>query len=263
LVWIETPNGVLVKKAADVEEFFRPFDELRKKAYAVISPHAGYIYSGGVAGETFSKIQICRDVLILGPNHHGLGAPIAVMQEGVWQMPLGTVAVNTTLAKLISNHIPAMRVDEKAHRHEHSLEVQIPFLQYFQPDLTIVPIALFQLSFTLCAEIGKGIAAAVKDYKKEVLIVASSDMTHYESRREATTKDRQAIEKVLALDPEGLYKTVFSLGISMCGVIPATVALVAARELGATKAELVRYTDSGETSGDTSQVVGYAGLIIS
>ncbi|OGR03896.1 MAG: AmmeMemoRadiSam system protein B [Deltaproteobacteria bacterium RIFOXYD12_FULL_50_9] len=251
----------LLKETLD--KLIPPFsDDLRKKALAIISPHAGYIYSGSVAGETFARIQVSRDVIILGPNHHGLGAPIAIMQEGAWQMPLGAVPINSSLAELIINHNPAIRVDEKAHLHEHSLEVQVSFLQYFQQNLAIVPITFSQLSFTLCEEIGKGIAAAIKDYRKDVLMIASSDMTHYESRREATAKDRQAIEKVLALDPLGLYQTVFSRGITMCGVIPATVALIAAKELGATQAELVRYTDSGEISGDTRQVVGYAGLII-
>lgn len=245
-------------------ELIPPFpSDLRKKAFAVISPHAGYMYSGKIAGETFSRVNIGKDVIILGPNHHGLGEQVAVMHDGLWEMPIGSVPVNTALAKLLIQLAPLMTIDETAHRHEHSLEVQVPFLQYFQPNLSLVPIALSHIPYALCEQLGKGLASAIKAYNKEVLLVASSDMTHYESRKAATQKDRLAIDRILALDPQGLYQTVLGQRITMCGVIPATVALIAALELGATKAELVRYTDSGEASGDTRQVVGYAGLIVS
>lgn len=238
-------------------------------AKAVIMPHAGYIYSGGVAGETVARVRVPEDVIVLGPNHHGhghgLGAAAALMADGGWEMPLGEVAINPLLAELIQRHGPEISVDEQAHRAEHSLEVLIPFLQYRQPRLRIVPLCLSRLTLADCSLIGRALAAAIKDYTrngKEVLLAASTDMSHFESRSRAAAKDRQAIERILALDPEGLYQTVVAQQISMCGMIPTVVTLFAALALGAQEAELVRYSDSGETSGDLEQVVGYAGLVI-
>lgn len=235
----------------------------RKKALAVVSPHAGYVYSGGVAGETFSQVKIPEDVLILGPNHHGRGAPVALMTEGSWAMPMGDVPVNGELGRTLGRISTEIEVDDLAHQYEHSLEVQVPFLQHSQAKLSITPLVVSHIPYATCVEVGRDIAAAVKEYKKPVLIVASTDMTHYESRTVASGKDHLAIERILALDAEGLYQTVLRQRISMCGIMPTTIALVAALELGAKQAELVRYTDSGEASGDIRQVVGYAGMIIS
>lgn len=234
----------------------------KKKALAVIAPHAGYVYSGAVAGETFAAVRIPKDILVMGPNHHGYGAPAALMREGSWRTPLGPVPLNGELADLLLAESENVEEDELAHRLEHSLEVQIPFLQYLRPDITLTPLVLSRLSFAACREIGLALARAITRYDREVLLVASSDMSHYESRQSATARDRLALQHILALDPEGLYRTVDEKRISMCGVIPATVALIAALELGAGRAELVRYTDSGETSGDIGQVVGYAGCVI-
>lgn len=235
----------------------------KQKALAVVSPHAGYIYSGGVAGETFSQIAIPKDIIILGPNHHGLGSMVAIVADGEWDMPMGAVPVNSKLAQTILSHSDIVDDDADAHRFEHSLEVQVPFLQYLKEDITITPLVVSHISYANCEKLGKQLAACIKEYAGPVLIVASSDMTHYESRESASSKDKQAIDRVLALDPQGLYETVLGKNITMCGIMPTTVALVAALELGADNAELVRYTDSGEASGDTRQVVGYAGLIIS
>lgn len=240
-----------------------PENTTKKQAMAVVSPHAGYVYSGGVAGETFSQVDIPENIILMGPNHHGQGAAVALMQEGIWDMPLGEVPINEDLAREILGLSDTIESDELAHRFEHSLEVQVPFLQFLQKNLKLVPIVISYIPYSACEEIGQELAAAIKDYNKPVLMVASSDMTHYESRQSATAKDKMALEKISALDPEGLYNTVVSNKISMCGIIPTTISLVAAIELGATKAQLVRYTDSGEASGDTSQVVGYAGFVIS
>lgn len=235
----------------------------QQNCLAVISPHAGYIYSGAVAGQTFSRIVVPENVIVLGPNHHGGGSRISLMNEGSWEMVLGPVPMNPPLAKLILAHAPDIKVDDEAHLAEHSIEVQVPFLQFKQPDLKLVPIVISMISFATCYEIGLAIAGAVKQFNREVLIVASTDMSHYESRDSASRKDRLALERILALDPQGLYETVFTEGITMCGVIPTTIALVASLALGAASADLIAYSDSGETSGDTSQVVGYAGLVIS
>ena len=250
----------LVKTLHSLVPEIQPED--RKKAFAVVSPHAGYIYSGGVAGETFARVKVPESVVILGPNHTGHGAPIALMAQGSWDMPMGEVAINRELAAQIAKNSPQVEIDDIAHRFEHSLEVQVPFLQYIQKDLTIAPIVVAHVSYETCVAVGQGLADAIKSYGRPVLIVASTDMTHYESRQSASAKDSLALERIKDLDPEGLYNTVIGKRISMCGIMPATVTLVAALALGAKKAELIRYTDSGETSGDTSHVVGYAGLVI-
>jgi AmmeMemoRadiSam system protein B len=234
----------------------------KRKAFAVVLPHAGYPYSGRVAAETLAGVEIPQDILILGPNHHGHGLPVAMMNSGAWDMPMGEVPINEGLAALLKAACPLVGIDEVAHRFEHSLEVQVPFLQFFRKNISIVPLVLSMLSYDACVEVGLGIAAAIKKYDRSVLLVASTDMSHYESRQSASEKDKMALDCVLALDPEGLYKTVTGNRISMCGIIPTTITLIAAKELGAGQASLVRYTDSGETTGDISQVVGYAGLII-
>jgi len=250
----------LVKTLSALVPEIQPED--RKEALAVISPHAGYIYSGGVAGETIGLVKVPQNVIILGPNHTGHGAPVALMAQGTWDMPMGEVPVNKELAARIAQSSPQIEIDDVAHRFEHSLEVQVPFLQYIQKELTIAPIVVSHVSYETCAAVGQGLAEAIKGYGKPVLLVASTDMTHYESRQSASAKDSLALERIEALDPQGLYKTVVGNRISMCGIMPTTVTIIAALGLGAKKAALIRYTDSGERSGDTSHVVGYAGLVI-
>lgn len=215
-----------------------------------------------MAGETAAQVNIPETVVILGPNHTGMGASLALGLAD-WSMTLGEVPVCQSLADSILERSTVITHDEIAHRGEHSLEVQVPFLQYFQKNLTIVPIVVSHVSLDTCRQAATDLAAAIKDFNEPVLLVASTDMSHYEPRNMATRKDHLAIERVTALDPAGLYETVRDNRISMCGVMPTTVTLLTALELGASKAELVRYTDSGEASGDTSQVVGYAGFVIS
>lgn len=245
----------------EVESYLIP-EKKKKEALGVISPHAGYMYSGHVAGAVFSSVTVPDDVIILGPNHRGLGDPFGIMADGVWQLPTGDVPINGQLASLILKHVPLVTDDPRVHMYEHSVEVQVPFLQVLNEKLRLVPMVLMHASMKVCQEIGQGLARAVKEYPGKVLIVASSDMTHYESDQSARKKDKLAIERILALDPEGLLNTVSKHGISMCGVIPATIALIACKELGATRAELAKYATSGEVSGDYLQVVGYAGLYI-
>ena len=231
------------------------------RAKGVIAPHAGYVYSGGVAGETFARVDIPETVIILGPNHHGRGEAVAMGTDN-WAMPMGEVSFAVDLAAFMLNDSKIIVADNLAHQFEHSLEVQIPFLQYFQDRLSIVPLVVSHISYQQCRQVAADIVRAVRAYAGPVLLVASTDMTHYESRKNATLKDRLALQHILDRDPEGLYSTVVANHISMCGFVPTTITLLAAMELGADKAELVRYTDSGEASGDTSQVVGYAGLVL-
>jgi AmmeMemoRadiSam system protein B len=230
----------------------------------VISPHAGYIYSGPVAGAVFSAIVVPKKVIVLSPNHTGLGRPAAIMTEGEWETPLGGVKIDTALAKALVAGSGVLEDDMMAHAAEHSLEVQLPFLQARRSDFRLVPITVSHLRFEVCEQIGRSIAKAVKDFKargEDVLIVASSDMTHYEPHDVAKKKDRLAIDKALVLDAKGLLDTCARERITMCGVVPSAIMLIAARELGAKKGELIKYATSGEVSGDLGAVVGYAGMI--
>ncbi|MEF3169164.1 MAG: AmmeMemoRadiSam system protein B [Deltaproteobacteria bacterium] len=233
-----------------------------RPAIALIAPHAGYMYSGAVAGAAYAEVDVPETVVILGVNHTGLGARAAVMATGAWAMPMGTVPIASDLASLLLGMTSSLEDDVTAHLYEHSLEVQVPFLQFRQPALRIVPICLGGLAYDTCEEIGGAIALAVGRYGKPALIVASTDMTHYESQERANAQDRLAIDRILALDPRGLYETVRGHGISMCGVIPTTITLVAAKALGAKRARLVRYATSGDVTGDYRQVVGYASFIV-
>ena len=238
--------------------------ERKQRVLAAVSPHAGYVYSGSVAADTLGRIEIPETVILLGPNHTGQGKPIA-LSTATWDMPMGSVPVDHDLARAILDASDSIEEDELAHQYEHSLEVQLPFLQLAQANLSIVPIAISHISFKVLEETSLAIAEVIKQSgkKNSILIVASSDMTHYESRASAEKKDHYVLQKLAEMDPEMLYKSVTENRISMCGIMPVTVALIVSLKLGATKTELIRYTDSGEISGDTDQVVGYAGVLIS
>ncbi len=251
----------------ELEMFLSSFcrrDIPKLKAKAVIVPHAGYIYSGKVAGETYSRVEIPENAVIMGPNHTGLGRPASVFPDGVWITPLGEVPVNEEFAGELCKHYP-YEPDTTAHIYEHSLEVQVPFLQFcsgYREDLKIVPVVFQHLSYSDCLEAGRALSEVVSTSGEDTLIVISTDFSHYVSQETAKELDSIAIEAILELNPEELYKRVHYYNISMCGVIPATVGLIAAKELGATGAELVMYRTSGDVTGDYDQVVGYAGIII-
>jgi len=240
-----------------------PRDLPRQKIIGVMAPHAGYVYSGGIAGATFARAEIPDRVVILGPNHHGIGAPQALFTSGAWSTPLGEVSIDADLATRLLQECPRLETDERAHRAEHSLEVMVPFLQELNPKVRIVPICLGRSSLQDLLELGESLGRAVKGIDEPVLLVASTDMTHYESGQAARTKDQLALEQVLALDPAGLYQTVRQYGISMCGVYPVVAMLAAAKVLGAREATLVHYGNSGDVTGDQQQVVGYAGVLVS
>ncbi len=234
----------------------------KRHAYGIVAPHAGYMYSGGIAGKIYGRIKIPETVLIIGPNHHGMGESCALYPSGQWMTPLGPSVINADLNSLLLEHTPYLSVDEIAHTKEHSLEVQLPFLQFLRPDVTLSAICIGHGDFSSLKAIGEGIANAIRYFYKDVLIVASSDMTHYETADVARRKDNLALARILAFDPEGLLQVCRSERISMCGVVPAVIMMVAARSLGATKAELEAYANSGDVTGDHSQVVGYASLAV-
>lgn len=234
----------------------------KKHVKGIVSPHAGYIYSGPTAGKVFSAIEVPDVVIIIGPNHRGIGKPYAIMDEGIWETPLGKVEIDSTLAKKIIKGTQLVEVDPTAHIYEHSLEVQVPFLQYCNPDIKIVPLAVSGFDLRDFREIAKAIASSIKSCKKEILIVASSDMTHYESQESTKKKDSMVIDNILKLDEEEMLNIIRTEDVSMCGYAPVAIMLAAAKSLGASKAELIDYSTSGDTSGDFSSVVGYAGLIV-
>lgn len=252
-------SSSLKRTVNDLLSQFSP--QKNKNVLGVVSPHAGYIYSGGVCAETLKSSEIPDTVVILGPNHQGRGAQVALATQD-WATPLGIVSREKTLSDMLLHHSNLVEQDDTAHEFEHSLEVQVPFLQELTNNVKIVALCISRLSFSDCSKLGKDLAAAVREFDKPVMIVASSDMSHYESRTAASKKDHMALEHVVNLNPKQLYDTVFSQNISMCGVIPTTVMLYSTLQLGANTAELVRYTDSGEASGDTDQVVGYAGALV-
>ncbi|TKB09395.1 AmmeMemoRadiSam system protein B [Desulforhopalus sp. IMCC35007] len=230
-------------------------------AAAVIAPHAGYIYSGKVATQTLGAVNIPETVMLLGPNHTGKGSSAALSTQP-WLTPLGVVPANTELANLILQNSEIITADEIAHRFEHSLEVQLPILQKLQPHLSLIALTLSNQSYDSCEEIAESLYQSVMQYKGKTLIVASTDMNHYEARSVSNAKDKLALQAIEAMDPQALYATVKKNKISMCGVIPVVITLLICLKMGADSADISAYMDSGDVSGDTGQVVGYAGVII-
>ena len=248
-----------------------PIAAARIAAIGCVAPHAGYIYCGGVAGAVYSRLKIPERCVILCPNHTGKGRPLAIMANTTWQTPLGEVAADADMAARLLRRFPALQEDSAAHRAEHAIEVQLPFLQASRPELKIVPIAIGTSDFDVLRGLGETLAGVIADHHEEdqkaerqakVLIIASSDMNHYESDTITRIKDHKAIERVLAMDARGLWEVVLNEDISMCGFGPTVVMLTAAKLLGATSATLVKYATSGDVSGDYESVVGYAGIIV-
>ncbi|HLK34467.1 MAG TPA: AmmeMemoRadiSam system protein B [Terriglobales bacterium] len=231
-------------------------------ALACVVPHAGYMYSGHVAGAVYGRLQLPQRFVILCPNHTGYGRPLAVMTQGAWQTPLGQVQIDTQLGDALRRACPLLEEDELAHRAEHAIEVQLPFLQAAAPGFSFVPIAVGTARYEPLPALGEALASVLKEEPDKVMIISSSDMNHYEPDDITRIKDRKAIDKILALDPRGLYDTVMEESISMCGFGPTVAMLTAARLLGARAAEVIKYATSADVSGDRSAVVGYAGIVI-
>lgn len=231
------------------------------RARACLVPHAGYVYSGPVAGAVFSRIVIPDKILLLGVRHYPRGESLAILSEGMWRTPLGDVPIDEQLAARLRKACPELREDSVAHSREHSLEVELPFLQSLNPRFTFVPVALGTIRFEELVKVGEGVARVLAESDEDILIVTSSDMNHYEDEETTRQKDHKAIDRMLQLDAKGLYEVCRDEEISMCGLGPAVAMLTALRALGVKSAEVVRYATSGETGGDRSAVVGYAGMI--
>jgi len=242
----------------------KPKDELYK-AIAVFSPHAGYIYCGEVAGGVFSSIEMADIYIILGPNHTGLGEPVALISSGVFRMPLGDVEIDEKVAEYLLSY-RSVEEDLFAHKHEHSIEVQLPFLQYVSSlchrSFKIVPLVIGTLDYDILKSVGEHIAETIKRDKRKIMIVVSTDMNHYENQELTLEKDRLALEKIEKLDEIGLLNVTAKHSISMCGVGCAVSAIVASKILGAKKAIVIEHKTSGDVSGDYEHVVGYAGVVV-
>ncbi len=234
----------------------------RENVLGAMVPHAGYVYSGAVAGKVMSRIAPRSLFIIIGPNHTGKGVPFSVFSKGRWKTPLGAVDVDERVADILISRSELFKSDEAAHLFEHSIEVEIPFLQYLVGNFKIVPIVIGSMETRRLKKAGVEIAETLKEAGVEAAIIASSDMTHYESQQAAQKKDKEALSAILRLDEDDLAEKVSRMDISMCGVAPVIMMLSAAKYLGAKKAELVEYKTSGDSSGDYSSVVGYGGVLI-
>lgn len=233
----------------------------KSAARACLVPHAGYMYSGHVAGAVYASLDIPSRCVVIGPRHFPYGAPMSILTEGSWATPFGEAPIDSHLATQIARACPLLREDPVAHQTEHSLEVQIPFLQRLAPEFRFVPIVLASDRFGALEELGHGLARVLAAQTERGLVVISSDLNHYENDELTRAKDRKAVDRLLAIDPRGLYDTVRNEEISMCGYAAAVTALVALKDLGVSQATLIRYATSGDVSGDRDEVVGYAGIV--
>jgi AmmeMemoRadiSam system protein B len=243
--------------AASLSRFFSAnlSDRPKVKACGVLVPHAGYVYSGATAVRTLSSVEIPQNVILLGPNHTGMGERISVYPEGAWESPFGDVPVDdAVVSKLCAD--ASFKRDTRAHQNEHSLEVIIPILKFLQPNLNVTCVTMKYLSMP---EI-KHAAEIIHECAPDALLVVSSDFNHFEPSDVTERKDRAAIEKIVSMDCDGLYNTVAAMKISMCGVVPACVALEYFRLIGGVEPHLLEHTHSGLVNGDNASVVGYAGL---
>jgi AmmeMemoRadiSam system protein B len=249
------------KLALEIEKYT---SSANKKSFArgCVVPHAGYLYSGHVAGAVYSEIEIPARCILLGPRHFPGGEAMAIISEGSWRTPFGDAQIDSELAAELKRACPLLREDRMAHEREHSLEVQIPFLQQLAANLRFVPVVLATQRYQDLETLGHAVARVIAAHTEPVVLIASTDMNHYESDAITRTKDHKAIDRMLALDPRGLYDLVRSEGITMCGYAATAAMLIAMRDLGAKDAELIRYATSGDITGDWDQVVGYAGIII-
>lgn len=249
--WLATVRGCMRGEA-----------ERERMTRLAMVPHAGHVFSGGVAGQTLARARLTDTVILLGPNHTGMGAPLAVWPDGRWHLPGAAMEVDAELAAAFLTAEPALAADRNAHLREHSLEVVLPFLWAKNPDMRIVPIAVGDPRPHILAGAASKIAEALNALGRDVSVVVSSDMNHFASDAKTRTIDQHALDRILALDPMGLYGTVRGENISMCGVLPMTMGMHLANILGAKTAELAAYATSGDVNGDLSRVVGYAGVII-
>lgn len=248
-----------------LERAIRSYTNVRGEklnALGCVVPHAGYIYSGEVAGAVYGRLNLPNRYIILCPNHTGLGPPLGIMSMGSWLTPLGKVLLDGPLAEQLKSEMAQLTEDTDSQRHEHAVEVQLPFLQMLKNDISFVPIAVGTSRFEALKGLGEAMGRVIAAQAEPILIIASSDMNHYETDSTTRIKDRKAIDRILALDPAGLYDVIVHQHVTMCGYGPAIAMLTATKQLGAKSAQLIRYATSGDVSGDRDAVVGYAGIVV-
>lgn len=236
----------------------------RRASVGFVAPHAGYMYSGPVAAHVYHRLALegpPDTVVIAGPNHTGAGSLVSIYKEGVWETPLGAVEVDSELARAMILNSRFLDPDEKAHLYEHSVEVQVPFLQYiFGNRVKIVPVVILHQTLEVAEDLARAVKKAAEETGKDVVFIASSDFTHYEPHESATRKDAVALDAIRRLDPEALFASIEKYGISMCGPGPVATLLYLARLEGAREAEILKYATSGDVTGEKSWVVGYAAV---
>ena len=268
-----SPRGNMIRQPA-VAGYFYPDDKetlereissmlpesKKHEAIAIVVPHAGYLYSGAVAGEVYASLDLPDSFIILCPNHTGNGSDFDLYPEGEWVTPLGSAQVDSELVQQLLERFPQAKKDGRAHVREHSLEVQLPFLQYLKGQIRFLPLCIRQYRYEYLEQLGHALSDIIRSSNRKILLIASSDMTHYESQESAKKKDQLAITEMTQMNPRGLYDTVHENNITMCGYLPTTVAMTTAKDLGATRGTLVKYATSGDVTKDYASVVGYAGL---
>lgn len=243
----------------ELSRCFAGVPSIKKDVLGAVVPHAGYMYSGNTAAYVYSALQKADTFVLLGPNHTGYGSPVAVSGE-TWSTPLGEVKSDSEFIKALHRRI--IDLDEDAHRYEHSIEVQLPFLQHKFKDFNIVPICMGMQDEDTALDVGMEISEAVRKVNKKTVIIASSDFTHYKPDNVAREDDAYFIESILDLDISGFYRRLYERNASVCGYGAIAAMLAAAKNLGAKKATLLKYSTSGDATGDGSAVVGYAGIIV-
>ena len=267
-------SGTLKGLRAQIEECFthrlgpgklpKVLEDGKRNIVGLLCPHAGYIYSGPVAAHSYYNLAMDGKpeiVVILGPNHWGMGSALAMMREGSWRTPLGDVEIDGEVAQQILRGSRIVDVNDSAHAREHSIELQLPFLQYlYGSEFKLVPVSFLMQDLESSREVGQAIGGALVE--KNAVVIASSDMTHYEPQKTAELKDRKALSAILKLDEGQLYSVVESYGMSMCGYGPTIAMITAAKAMGAKEAQLLCYKTSGDVTGDYSAVVGYASVSI-
>jgi MEMO1 family protein len=266
----------MIREAAVAGQFYSANPEILRKtirsfldqneplldAKGIVAPHAGYVYSGAVAGAVYAAVRLPHRFILLGPNHTGKGRALSLHPPGQWRTPLGLVSIDEELNRTLARECSLLVEDSSAHAREHSIEVQVPFLQLLTDAPSFAAICVGTADYASLETLGHALARVVKSITEPVLLVASSDMSHYESADVASRKDHFAIEKVVGVDPHGLYRTIFEKDVSMCGFAPTVALLTACRDLGASSGRLIRYANSGDISGDFERVVGYAGMAV-
>jgi AmmeMemoRadiSam system protein B len=243
-----------------------PPTDQKRKIYGIVAPHAGYLYSGGVSANGYYSLSSSDidNIILIGPNHYGLGSSVATTMDGIWESPIGDVMINAQVATDIASRSGTMEFDEFAHSRDHCLEVQIPFLLYTVASFRIVPIILTKQDQYTANDVGSAVADTVRDRTsedEEFMLIASSDFTHYEPNSEAHRKDSELIKAILSLDISGFYSTLKTYNISACGYGAIASIMIAAKSLGAVKGELLRYATSGDVTGDETSVVGYSSIL--